>query len=203
LSPSPAQGSSMNRAGRIPMFPHCVCATPEIPSACAARCPQGRSDIALSHPIRARRLAFGFYAKPAEQKPRKERVLNTEYQTINWNGLTLEITLQQDRVASRIGAYLEDCDGWTEYQKRHIILAVGEAGYRFDLGKDDPNSLGVDIYEIDSLKDLAEHFVEEGLFGEIPASIRNYLDYDLIARDLGMDYSEATIAGTRLVYRHN
>ncbi|MDE1152346.1 MAG: hypothetical protein PW788_07400 [Micavibrio sp.] len=28
--------------------------------------------------------------------------MNTEYQTINWNGLTLEITLEQDSVTSRI-----------------------------------------------------------------------------------------------------
>jgi len=28
-----------------------------------------------------------------------------------------------------------------------------------------------------------------------------YLDYDAIARDLGMDYSETEIAGTQLIYR--
>ena len=99
------------------------------------------------------------------------------------------------------GAYLDACDEWTEDQKRRVILAVGEAGYKFDLGNDDPDSLDVDIYEVDNMKDLAEQFVEEGLFGEIPESIRYYLDYDLIARDLEADYSAAEIAGARLVYR--
>lgn len=51
------------------------------------------------------------------------------------------------------------------------------------------------------LKELAEQFVDEGLFGEIPKAIANYLDYDAIARDLGFDYSEITIAGARLIYR--
>jgi len=41
---------------------------------------------------------------------------------------------------------------------------------------------------MDSLKDLAEQFVEDGLFGEIPATIQNYLNYDAIARDLGVDF---------------
>jgi len=44
-------------------------------------------------------------------------------------------------------------------------------------------------------------FVDEGLFGEIPAAIANYLDYDAIARDLGMDYSETVIDGARYVFR--
>ena len=107
--------------------------------------------------------------------------------------------LRVDQV--NFSAYFCACDTWNEFQKQKVILAVGQAGYKFNLGADNPDSLDVDIYELDSLKDLAEQFVEEGLFGEIPASIAYYIDYDLIARDLGMDYSEAVIAGTRLIYR--
>lgn len=97
--------------------------------------------------------------------------------------------------------YLEACDEWHEDDKRKVIIAVGECCYRFDLGSDMPDDLDVDIYEVDSLKELAEQFVDEGLFGEIPAMLSNYLDYDVIAHDLGFDYSETMIAGTRLVYR--
>ena len=97
--------------------------------------------------------------------------------------------------------FLDACDTWDDNQKQKVIIAVGECGYRFDLASGDPDDFDVDLYEIDSLRELAEQFVDEGLFGEIPEPIRNYLDYDAIARDLGMDYSETTIAGTRLVYR--
>ena len=97
--------------------------------------------------------------------------------------------------------FLAACDDWSEDQKRKAIIAVGENGYRFDFGTDDPDDFEVDIYEMDSLKELAEHFVDEGLFGEIPQHLENYLDYDAIARDLGFDYSEITIAGTKLIYR--
>ena len=97
--------------------------------------------------------------------------------------------------------FLEACDDWDDHQKRKVIIAVGECGYSFDLTSGDPDDFDVDLYEIDSLRELAEQFVDEGLFGEIPERIRFYLDYDAIARDLSMDYSETRIAGTNLVYR--
>jgi antirestriction protein len=78
---------------------------------------------------------------------------------------------------------------------------VGECGYSFDLKSGAPDDFEVDIYELDSLRELAEQFVEEGLFGEIPKHLENYIDYDAMARDLGMDYSETTIDGKRLIYR--
>lgn len=98
-------------------------------------------------------------------------------------------------------SFLDASDSWDEYQKRKVIIAVGEAGYSFDLKSGDPDDLEVDIYELSSLKELAETFVDEGLFGKIPENLVNYLDYEAIARDLGMDYSEAEVAGTHLVYR--
>jgi hypothetical protein len=63
--------------------------------------------------------------------------------------------------------FLEACDAWDEHQKRKVIIAVG-CGYSFDLKSGAPDDLEVDIYELDSPRDLAEQFVDEGLFGEIP-----------------------------------
>lgn len=93
------------------------------------------------------------------------------------------------------------CNEWGENEKVKVIVAVGEAGYSFDLACGDPGQLDVDLYICDSLRDLAIQFVEEGLFGEIPAAIQNYVDYDGIGRDLGADYACIMIAGTRYVYR--
>lgn len=80
---------------------------------------------------------------------------------------------------------------FSDDQKIRVILATGECGYNFDYSSDDPVwATGIHIYELDSLRELAEQFIEEGLFGEIP-NIRYYLDLDAIARDLAMDYSES------------
>jgi antirestriction protein len=47
--------------------------------------------------------------------------------------------------------------------------------------------------DCDSLEDLAYRLVDEGCYGEIPDSLRNYIDYEAIARDLGFDnYYETT-----------
>ena len=100
-----------------------------------------------------------------------------------------------------IEAYFEACDNWADDEKIKVIIAVGECGYDFSLENDNPDQFDVELYECDSLKDLAEQFVEEGIYGKIPQNIRYYLDTELMARDLGMDYSEIEINNTKYVYR--
>ena len=51
------------------------------------------------------------------------------------------------------------------------------------------------------MRELAEQFVEEGLYGDIPESLQFYIDYEAIARDLSVEYSETVIAGSRVIYR--
>ena len=99
------------------------------------------------------------------------------------------------------GDFLDAANDWTEDQKTKAIIAIGEAGYSFKLGNDDPDDIDVDLYECESLRDLAVQFIDDGLFGDIPENIRAYLDYDAIAHDLSMDYSEITIDGTHYIYR--
>ena len=55
----------------------------------------------------------------------------------------------------------------------------------------------VEIYDFrdnnsfaDTFELLAEEFVDEGLYGEIPKSLEYYIDYSAIARDLRMGYCE-------------
>lgn len=99
------------------------------------------------------------------------------------------------------GAYFDAVEGWSHDEKVRVIIAVGEVGVRFNLGDDEPDQLDIDLYEVDTLRDLAIRFVDEGLFGPIPQPIENCLDYDAIARDLAMDYGTTTIDGTHYAYR--
>lgn len=79
-------------------------------------------------------------------------------------------------------------------------MAVGECGYQFD---DDTalDDFDIDVYDVNSMRELAEQFVEEGLYGDIPESLQFYIDFDAIARDLAIEYSETVIAGSRIIYR--
>ena len=92
-------------------------------------------------------------------------------------------------------------DEWDDNQKIRFIIANGECGAGFDPKTDDIDHLDIDIYEVGSLKDLAEQFVDDGLFGEIPHHLANYIDYEAIARDLAADYSMTDINGTTYAYR--
>ena len=154
--------------------------------------------------------ACGFYFDSAEGYATKSGSLRNDYgQPVEEfeiqfiDGETLNGALFEALRVSQanLDGYFEAVADWDDDQKTKVIVAVGEIGYSFDLGRDDPDKFEVDLYAVDSLRDLAMQFVDEGLFGEIPKAIENYLDYDAIARDLSMDYGTTTVAGTRYAYR--
>ncbi len=100
-----------------------------------------------------------------------------------------------------IELFFEHAAHWEEWQKINILIAVGECGYSFDLKNSDPDDFDVQIYNVDSLRELAVEFVNDGVFGEIPDHLANYIDMEAIAADLRYDYTETVIAGTPIVYR--
>lgn len=99
-----------------------------------------------------------------------------------------------------IARYFEWEYEWSEYDKYKYIIAVDECGYMYD-DDIDPDDICVDIYPLDNMKELAYEFVDEGLFGEIPANLLGYISYEAIARDLSFDYHETEIAGEHMIYR--
>jgi len=96
--------------------------------------------------------------------------------------------------------FFEIVDDWSDDQKQRFIIAVGECGSDFDPASVDPDDFDVDLYAVDSLRNLAEQFVDDGLYGEISQHLAHYIDYDAIARDLAFDFSQTEIAGRRLFY---
>ena len=97
--------------------------------------------------------------------------------------------------------FLETAPQWEEWEKINIIIAASECGYSFDIESDAPDHFGVTVYNVDSLQELAAEFLNDGVFGEIPAHLENYIDIDALAADLRHDYVETTIAGMPIVYR--
>lgn len=154
--------------------------------------------------------ATGFFFETAEEYNTKAASLRNasgwpveefEIQFIDGDAIDARLFEALSVHQGNFPAYLEAVTDWSEDDKIKTIIAVGEAGYSFTLGEDSPDQFDIDLYEIDSLRELAIQFVEESLFGDIPERIQHYLDYDAIARDLGMDYSEITIDNTRYIYR--
>jgi antirestriction protein len=154
--------------------------------------------------------ATGFYFETAaeyEEKAAKLRnssgwpVEEFEIQFIDGERIDSQLFEALNVHQGNFGAYLEAIGDWDENQKQKVIIAVWECGYSFTLGQDDPDDLDVDIYEVDTMRDLALQFVDEGLFGDIPDHLQNYIDYDAMARDLAIDYSQTDVAGVHLIYR--
>ena len=123
-----------------------------------------------------------------------------EIQFIDGEDLDCELAKAIGLNQANFADFLELADAWEEWQKINTIIAVVECGYDFD-PQNDPDHYGIDLYFVDSMKELAEQFVEEGLYGDIPESLQYYIDYDAIARDLAVEYTETQIAGERMVYR--
>ena len=96
--------------------------------------------------------------------------------------------------------FFDAVSDWSTERKRHYILAVEECGYSHCDAYRVPDSIEIDIYHLDSLRDLAETFIDDGLFGEVPENLRPHIDLDSIARDLSSEYAETQIAGDRFVY---
>ena len=70
------------------------------------------------------------------------------------------------------------------YNEREV-LTKGLDQYEVDIHDYSADTSFTDVYEL-----LAYDFVADGLFGEVPAHLENYLDYSAIARDLSADYTE-------------
>lgn len=123
-----------------------------------------------------------------------------EIQFIDGDNIDCDLAKAISLNQANFARYFEIIDEWEEWEKRLVILAVGECGYQFD---DDtsPTDFDIDIYDVDSMRELAEQFVEEGLYGDIPESLQFYIDYEAIARDLSVEYSETVIAGSSVIYR--
>ena len=54
---------------------------------------------------------------------------------------------------------------------------------------------------MDSMRELAQEFVDQGIMGDIPEALAMYFDLDALACDLAVDYSQTTVAGQSIIYR--
>lgn len=106
-----------------------------------------------------------------------------EYHGINFNELLSEDISFEDCIELH-----NKLDDLADYEIKKISFLTDCQGYSLEDAIDQIEDCT--IYEDTSFTDLAYDMVEEGLFGDIPAHLANYIDYDAIARDLQYDYTE-------------
>lgn len=98
-------------------------------------------------------------------------------------------------------AYFAALDDWDDDDMLRATIALAENITSETLETITPHLLDIEVYHVDSWRELAEQFVDDGLFGEIPEHLANYIDFDAMARDLQHDYSETRATGEFLIYR--
>lgn len=154
--------------------------------------------------------AEGFYFRDHAEYDRQAKNLKNEHgqpveefeiQFIDGEQIDCELAKAWGLSQVNFARFIDAANEWDDDQKTRIIIAVGECGYSLEQVAGDPDGVDIEIYEIGSLKELAEQFVDDGLFGDIPERLQFYLDYDAIARDLSVEYATTNIAGTAYVYR--
>lgn len=74
-------------------------------------------------------------------------------------------------------------------EEQHIMFAIMIVSSNTDISDDIAIFDGNDYSYYDSmtLTEVAEELVNDGLFGEIPNNIKNYIDYEAIGNDLSHD----------------
>ncbi len=146
--------------------------------------------------------SFGDYAAKAAalRNEHGQPVEEFEIQFIDGDKIDSDLAGAIGIDQTNLKAFFKAVADWDDHDKTRVIIAVGECGYAFTEGTS-PDDFDLDIYDAESLRELAEQFVDEGLFGDIPERLQFCIDFDAIARDLGMDYAETAIAGQRLIYR--
>lgn len=152
----------------------------------------------------------GFYFQTADQfKTHSNGLVDSfgqpveefEIQFMEGGQLSLELFEAWKPGQAEIGQYIAFCDNCEEDAFLMAIIAIRDGGYRAADVIDDPEGLPITLYRTASLKELAEEFLEDGLFGDIPERLRPYLDFEAIGRDLGFDgYTETIVAGEHLVF---
>ena len=154
--------------------------------------------------------AAGFYFESVEDYQSKaEKAVNEcadpveefEIQFIDGEEIDCALAKAFGINQANLARFFEAAEEREKWEKQKLIIAVDECGYDLSQAPDDLDGLDVDVYYLDSMKALAEQFVDEGLFGDIPEYLQNYIDYEAIARDLEMDYCLTEIAGETLIYR--
>ena len=153
--------------------------------------------------------AEGFYFETTDAFKAKVKTIKNafgdlveefEIQFIDGDSLDCALAQAVGLNQANVADYLECTETWEDWQKIHVIIALNELGYDFD-PQDDPDHYGIDLYGVRSMRELAEEFVADGVMGDIPEHLQFYIDYDAIARDLAIEYTEIEIAGEYLIYR--
>jgi len=93
-----------------------------------------------------------------------------------------------------LNGFVESLAALDEHSQEKVIYLINCVGYR---RQDALDSLeDVIYYQGMTLEEVAEEMVEDGMLGNLSDTVKGYLDFEKIARDLSFDGYHETAKGT-------
>lgn len=127
------------------------------------------------------------YYQELKRKYNLECPEDVELFMADWENDELAICSEHSNIQEIFNTY-DDLSSYEDYEIKAIKFLVDYQNYSVDEAinkKDD-----VIVYESNSYTQLAQELASEGLFGDIPTHLENYIDYEAMGNDLSLDYTE-------------
>lgn len=157
--------------------------------------------------------AGGFYFSSVEEFEQKAKGRTNNYgQPVEEYGFEfIDGSLLECALAKAIGSnlcnlvkFFEVVETWSDDEIIKACIMFGEGILHLCEWDDYEASDGDDLelYEDMSFTELAEHFVDEGIYGDIPEHLAYYIDYQAIGRDLSCDgFCKIEVGNYSFIYR--
>ena len=127
--------------------------------------------------------------KACNSKHSHEEIFITDYEA--------DISIGEYDNISKLNGIAEILESYSDYDLLKLKFLSSEGYDEKSVIKSGLDDYEVEIYDFssntsftDTFELLAMQFIDDGLYGEIPESLEFYIDYEAMARDLRMDYSE-------------
>lgn len=109
-----------------------------------------------------------------------------------------------DAVGSyNLKAYYKVVNKWDDFEKVPLIISykdnITNEPFNEEVEPDDFQEIM--IYYDTTFKELAQEFIDDGMLGDIPKHLEQYIDVDKYAYDLKMDHNEFRLGNETLIYR--
>ena len=113
--------------------------------------------------------------------------------------------LEGFEAAKFIEALLERLEDLSSFRMIRILLCLEDGLGDYDPIEDHVSGVpyldDIEMYYVDSYKELAEELVAIGYYGEVPEALEDYINYEGMAEDLAHYYSEIDLLGKNVIYR--
>lgn len=117
-----------------------------------------------------------------------DRIGHDEYFISDYECEMFHIEIDEYEGLEQLNNLAKELDELDSYELK-VLEAIIESEHCSDISEalDLLREENYIFHEACDLLELAETFIEEGIFGEIPNSIKGYIDYEKIADDLRLD----------------